>query len=323
MGSLVPVVQLVASRLVRLVGVLLLVSVLAFLALRLTPGDPASLMIGPNSGRADLEEALARLRAEMRLDQPLPVQYLEWLKGIVTGDLGESNRSGVPVWSMIGHAAPVTAWLIGLSVLVAVPISIVLGLLGAAYRTRLGGRTVRLVATLALAAPAFWVGLVLIDVFSVRLGVLPSGGYVSPFEEPGEFLRHMVLPVAALSTFLIGTLTRYVYAEAIDVLRQPYIRTARASGLPEWLVLVRFAARNALIPLIAVTGIQMGALVGGAVLSEQVFGLPGLGQLILAGVLGRDYQVVQGAVVITTLAVVVVTALADITYRLVDPRLRA
>lgn len=312
----------VAVNIARLLGVLLLVSVLAFLALRLTPGDPAQLMIGPQAGSADVAQRLEQLRVDMGLDQPLPVQYGRWIGRLASGEFGESNRSGVPVLTLIGDAAPVTAWLVGLSVLVSVPLSIVLGMLAAAFHRRLPDRAIRLFLTLGLTTPAFWLGIILLNVFAVSMGWFPTSGYVSPLADPGGFLSHMALPVLALSLFLTGTLARYVYAEATEVLAQDYIRTARAMGIPERQVLLRFAARNALIPLIAVTGVQLAALVGGAVLVEQVFGLPGVGQLMLTGVLGRDYQIVQGAVMIATCAVLVITTLADVAYRVVDPRLK-
>lgn len=321
-ARIVAVLRLASGHVARLVGLLLLVSVLAFLALRLTPGDPAQLMIGPQAGRADVAQALERLREEMGLKDPLPAQYLRWLGRVATGEFGESNRSGVPVLSLIRDAAPVTAWLVGLSVLVSVPLSIVLGMLAAAFQGRPLDRVIRVFLTLGLTTPAFWLGIILLNVFAVGLGWFPTAGFVDPFADPIGFLRHIALPVAALSLFLTGTLARYVYAEATEVLSQDYIRTARAMGIPERQVILRFAARNALIPLIAITGVQLAALVGGAVLVEQVFGLPGVGQLMLNGVLGRDYQIVQGAVLLTTCAVLVITMLADLTYRLVDPRLR-
>ncbi|RIK07050.1 MAG: hypothetical protein DCC49_10750 [Acidobacteria bacterium] len=280
------------------------------------------MLLGPKSGRVDIEPALAELRSQMGLDRSLPVQYGIWTKRVVMGDFGASNRSGVPVREMVFEALPVTLWLIGLALVVALPISIFLGIVGAANERRAIGRVVRLIATISLATPAFWIGIILIEIFAVKLDWLPAGGYVSLLDSPVEFAEHMVLPVAALATFMIGVLTRYVYAEAIEVRRQPYIRTAHAEGLPGRVIELRFVARNALIPLIAVAGAQVGALIGGAVLSEQLFGLPGVGQLVLNGVLGRDYQVVQGTVLITTVFVLLITEVAEVAYRLVDPRLR-
>jgi peptide/nickel transport system permease protein len=305
----------------RLVLVLLLVSILVFLALRLTPGDPALLLLGPQAGRPDAAATLAALRESMGLDQPWPVQYWIWLSDILRGDLGESSRSGVPVLQLIAGAVPSTLWLIGLSVLVSVPLSILLGVTAAGRRNGVFGRIVRGSTTVAIALPGVWLGLLLIILFSVTLRWLPSGGYVDPFRDPGGFVSHLVLPVATLSVFLTGVLTRFVYAEAVDVLRQDYMRTSLAMGIPARKRLFVYATKNAVLPMITIVGVQIGALVGGAVLVEAVFGLGGLGQLLLSSVLNRDYQVVQSAVLLTTVVVLVTGFVADIVYRLVDPRI--
>lgn len=305
----------------RLVLVLLLVSILVFLALRLTPGDPALLLLGPQAGRPDAAATLAALRESMGLDQPWPVQYWIWLSDILRGDLGESSRSGVSVLQLIAGAVPSTLWLIGLSVLVSVPLSILLGVAAASRRNGVLGRLVRGSTTVAIAIPGVWLGLLLIILFSVTLRWLPSGGYVDPLRDLGGFLSHMVLPVATLSVFLTGVLTRFVYAEAVDVLRQDYMRTSLAMGIPARKRLFVYATKNAVLPMITIVGVQIGALVGGAVLVEAVFGLGGLGQLLLSSVLNRDYQVVQSAVLLTTVVVLVTGFLADIVYRLVDPRI--
>lgn len=305
----------------KLLVVLWLVSVLVFLALRLTPGDPAVLLLGPQAGRPDAAETLAQLRIEMGLDKPWVVQYGIWLGAILSGDLGESARSGVPVTSLIVGALPPTLWLIALSVVISVPLSIVAGT-WAAYRGRgWFANAVRASSTVAVAIPAVWLGLVLIIVFAVSLRWLPSGGYVPPAIDPGGFIRHMILPVATLSVFLTGVLTRFVFAEATDVFRQDYMRTALAMGLPTRRRVFAYAARNAVLPMITIVGVQIGALIGGAVLVEAVFGLGGLGQLLLSSVLNRDYLVVQSAVLLTTVVVLLVGYVADIVYRLVDPRI--
>jgi peptide/nickel transport system permease protein len=305
----------------RLVLVLLLVSILVFLALRLTPGDPALLLLGPQAGRPDAAATLAALRESMGLDQPWPVQYWIWLSDIVRGDLGVSSRSGVPVIQLILGAVPSTLWLIGLSVLVSVPLSILLGVTAASRRNGVLGRLVRGSTTVAIAIPGVWLGLLLIILFSVTLRWLPSGGYVDPLRDFGGFVSHLALPVATLSVFLTGVLTRFVYAEAVDVLRQDYMRTSLAMGIPGGKRLFVYATKNAVLPMITIVGVQIGALVGGAVLVEAVFGLGGLGQLLLSSVLNRDYQVVQSAVLLTTVVVLITGFIADVVYRLVDPRI--
>ncbi len=305
----------------RLALVLFLVSILVFLALRLTPGDPAILLLGPQAGRDDIAETLAALRVEMGLDQPWPVQYWLWLSDMLRGDFGESVRNGVPVVTLIGAAVPSTIWLIVLSVLVSVPLSIVLGVAAAARKGGILDNAVRGVTTVAIALPGVWFGLLLIILFSVTLRVLPAGGYVDPLTDLAGFLQHMILPVATLSVFLTGVLTRFVYAEATDVLRQDYMRTSAAMGIPARKRLFVYATKNAVLPMITIVGVQIGALIGGAVLVEAVFGLGGLGQLLLSSVLNRDYQVVQAAVLLTTVVVLIVGFLADLAYRLVDPRI--
>ncbi|GHD76572.1 peptide/nickel transport system permease protein [Salinibacterium amurskyense] len=305
----------------KLAVVLWFVSVFAFLALRLTPGDPAVLLLGPQAGRPDAAETLARLRTEMGLDQPWPVQYGIWLGDILRGDFGVSSRSGVAVVELVAGAVPPTLFLILGAVLIAVPLSIIFGMAAAYFRNGIVDRAVRLVTTLAIAIPAVWLGLFLIIIFSVTLDILPSGGFTSPFDDFGEFFIQMILPVTTLAIFLGGVLTRFVYAEASDVLRQDYMRTALAMGISTPRRVFVYAMRNAVTPMITIVGVQIGALVGGAVLVEAVFGLGGIGQLLLSSVLNRDYQVVQGAVLLTTIVVLLVGYLADLAYRLVDPRI--
>lgn len=311
----------IGFQVARLALVLFLVSILVFLALRLTPGDPAILLLGPQAGRDDVAETLAALRVQMGLDQPWPVQYWLWLSGLLRGDFGESVRNGVPVTTLISAAVPPTIWLIVLSVIVSVPLSILFGVAAASRRGGIVDRAVRAVTTVSIALPGVWFGLLLIIVFSVTLRTLPSGGYTDPLTDLGGFLQHMILPVATLSVFLTGVLTRFVYAEATDVLRQDYMRTSAAMGIPARKRLFVYATKNAVLPMITIVGVQIGALVGGAVLVEAVFGLGGLGQLLLSSVLNRDYQVVQGAVLLTTVVVLIVGFLADVAYRLVDPRI--
>jgi peptide/nickel transport system permease protein len=301
--------------------VLFAVSVIVFLALRLTPGDPALLLLGPQANRADNAQRLAALREEMGLDRSIVEQYGLWLSDILRGDLGESNRSGQSVLALVQGAAPVTLGLIGLAMLLAIPLSIVCGIAAARRRNGTVDRIIRFATTLCVATPSFWLGLLLIILLAVNLGWLPASGYVAATADPVEFVRHMALPVLTLAVYLVGVLTRFVYTEMADVLEQDHIRTTRAMGISERAVLYRYAARNALIPMVAVVALELGTLIGGAVLVEQVFGLPGLGQLLLNGVLGRDYGVVQGTVLVVTVAVLVINATADRVYRRIDPRI--
>ena len=309
-------------RLTRSLVVLLLVSLLAFLALRLSPGDPALLLMGPQAGRAGNEEKLEALREKMGLNEPIYVQYGIWISDMVQGDFGESNRSGREVLPVVLSRIPATAALVAASLAISIPISILLGIFAASRPDGFVDRLVRGGTTILLAIPGFWFGILLLVVFAVKLKWLPASGYAPPGEGLGEFFRHLALPSITLATFLVGIFTRFVYSETADVLQEDHVRTARAMGVPERQVLFKYAARNSLLPLVTVVGVEMGALIGGAVLVEQVFGWAGIGQLILQGVLDRDYQIVQGAVILVTLAVLVFNLVTDVVYRMVDPRVK-
>lgn len=306
----------------KLLIVLWFVSMIVFLALRLTPGDPAVLLLGPQAGRPDAEQTLAQLRADMGLDRSWVEQYLIWMGDLLTGNFGTSARSGTPVITLIIEALPPTLWLIAATLLVSVPLSIIFGMWAAYRKGTVVDKTISTATMLAIATPAVWLGLLLIILFSVTLGWLPSGGFTDPLEDPGRFARQMALPVATLSVYLTGVLTRFVYAEASDVFSQDYMRTSLAMGISARRRIFVYATRNALLPMITVVGVQTASLVGGAVLVEAVFGLGGLGQLLLSSVLNRDYFVVQGAVLLTTVVVLIVGYLADTAYQLIDPRIR-
>ena len=306
----------------RLALVLWLVSVITFLTLRMTPGDPALLLLGPQASRPDAAPLIAALHEKMGLDKSWLTQYGIWIRDVLTGNFGHSNYNDVEVTSLISKAVPSTIWLILLSVLVSVPISIFVGMRAAGHSNGVMDRFVRGTKMIFISLPGVWSGLLLIILFSVELKLLPSGGYIDPFEDPMNFLRHEVLPVATLSFYLIGVLTRFVYTEGLDVLRRDYMRTSKAMGLPERTRLYLYAQKNAILPLITMVGVQIGALVGGAVLVEAVFGLGGLGQLLLNSVFNRDYQVVQAAVLLTTAITLLLSFLSDIAYRLVDPRIK-
>ncbi len=308
---------------IRILLILWVVVTVVFITLRLTPGDPAELLLGPTAGRQDTAARLAEIRAAYGLDKPIPVQYAIFLGDVVTGDLGVSNRSQRPVLSMIAAAAPITIWLIVLSVSLAVPASILLGIFAAERRGGFRDKAIRATATLFIAIPSFWLGLLLLKWFASGLHWLPSRGFVPLLVSPVEFASHMFLPVLTLAIFLIGNFTRFVYTETADTLQQDYITVSRAMGLSRRNILFRFAAKNSLTPLIIVVGVEIGTLIGGAVIVEEVFGLPGLGRLLLSGVLSRDYPVVQGTVLVITLAVILINIVAERLYRLITPQANA
>jgi peptide/nickel transport system permease protein len=312
----------VGRRVLHAALLLWVVSIISFLALRLTPGDPAALLLGTAAGDKSNAALVTAIHHKLGLDHPIVVQYFFWLKQLLHGDFGNSNQSGSSVLHLVIGSAPATAWLIVLSIAVAVPVAIVLGMLAAFTKRATVSWFVRLVSGLAIATPGFWVGLLLIIVVCVHLNVRPSAGYVSPTNSFDEFVSHLVLPVATLSIYLIGTLTRFIYSEAIDAKSADYVRTAVAMGISVRRTRWVYVLRNALLPAITVVGVQVGVLVGGAVLVEQVFGLGGVGQLMLQGVLNRDYPVVQGAVLLATTVVIISTTAADLLRIAVDPRTR-
>lgn len=312
----------IAKRLGRALLLMWFVTVVTFLTLRLTPGDPAQLLLGPAAANADNSALVEQTRHTLGLDRSVFVQYGLWIGTVLRGDLGTSNQGGAPVLPAVVNAASPTVWLIVLSLLVAIPLSLFLGLTAARARSRWVDATVRHLSSLAMATPGFWIGLLLIIVFAVKLGVLPSTGYTPPQASIGGFLQHILLPVVTLSIYLIGMLIRFVHLEATAALASDFIRTATAMGISRRRTTWVYTLRNAVLPMITVVGVQMGVLVGGAVLVEQVFGLGGLGQLMLEGVLNRDYPTVQGAVLFTTAAVVLSTTLAEVIRFVVDPRIR-
>jgi len=306
----------------RVVAVIWLATTMVFFALRLTPGDPAVLLLGPQAGRPDSAQRLEEIRIEYGLNDSLATQYKIFITDLLSGDLGESNRNKQPVTQLLAQAAPVTLNLILLSMGAAIPIAAYLGIVAARHRGRTRDRLIRIGATLGIAVPSFWVGLILLNFFAVDRGWLPPSGYVSPTDDLWQNIRHLAMPVATLTLFLTGTLTRFVYTETADVLEQDYISVARAMGLRRREVLFRFAAKNSLTPLVIVVGVELGALLGGAALIEEVFGLPGVGRLLLNAVLGRDYPVVQGIVVVLTVLVILLNVAAEFVYRRLSPQAR-
>jgi len=313
----------VVRRLAETVAVVFIISVVVFTAIRLAPGDPAVLRMGREASLPQNKPRLEALRREMGLDKPIPVQYLIWIGGALRGDLGVSNRSAQPVLQMIGGRLPATLELLAAALVVGVGVSVPVGVLAARRRGSLLDRGAMALVAAGLAIPSFWLGLSLILLFSVALGWLPSSGYVPLAQDPLQNLRHLLLPAITLGVYLVATFTRFLRADLIDVLGQDYIRTARAKGLTEQQVMRRHALRNALIPFITVLGVEVGALMGGAVIIEQVFGWSGLGWLTLQAIFNRDYPLVQGAVLFITVALTLVNLLVDLAYAALNPRIRA
>ncbi len=305
-------------RLLQLIPTLFLVSVLIFLLQQLLPGDPALVMAGEEKDPAVIEQ----IRKQYRLDQPLPVQYGYWMAGVLRGDLGESMRIQQPVAELIAQKLPVTLQLAVMAMGFALLIGIPAGVISAVKRGTAWDTAANVVALGGLSTPNFWLGIMMIFLFSVTLGWLPASGYVSPTEDLGQSLATTVMPAFVLGSGIAAVLMRHTRSAMLQAMSADYVRTARAKGLLEHVVVLRHALRNALTPVITLGALEFGTLLSGAVLTEQVFSIPGFGKLIVDAVFNRDYAVVQGVVLVTATVYIVLNLLADILYVLANPRLR-
>jgi len=309
----------VVRRAAQIVPTLFFVSMLIFGLQQLLPGDPALVLAGEEHDPT----VVSYLREKLHLDQPLPVRYGYWIKGVLQGDLGESMRQQKPVLELILQKLPVTLELAFLAILIALAIGIPAGIISAVKRNTAWDYAANAVALWGLSTPNFWLGIMLILLFSVTLGWLPASGYVSPFEDLKANLASLIMPAFVLGNAIAAVLMRHTRSAMLQVLSSDYVRTARAKGLPEWRVVMQHALRNALIPVITLGALELGTLLSGAVLTEQVFTIPGFGKLIVDAVFNRDYSVVQGVVLFTATAYIVLNLVADVAYVLVNPRMRA
>ena len=308
----------IARRVATIVPTLVFVSMLIFGLQQLLPGDPAKVLAGEEQDPA----VIAHLRATMHLDQPLPVRYVYWVRGVLHGDLGESQRSQQPVTKLIAEKLPVTVELACLAIVIALAIGIPAGVVAAVKRGTSWDYGASVFALWGLSTPNFWLGIMLILLFSVTLGWLPASGYVSPFENLRANLAAMIMPAFVLGNAIAAVLMRHTRSAMLQVLSQEYVRTARAKGASEHAVILKHALRNALIPIITLGALEFGTLLSGAVLTEQVFTIPGFGKLIVDAVFNRDYAVVQGVVLVTATAYILLNFAADVAYAIVNPRIR-
>ncbi|WP_369056000.1 ABC transporter permease [Kineococcus terrestris] len=297
---------------------LVLASVVVFAAARALPGDPALAVAGEEADA----ETLAAVRADLGLDQPLWVQYARFARGLLSGDLGTSVRTGTPVTELIATTLPVTLWLATYAVAVAVVVGLALGVLAAVRRGTWVDQAVGGVSLLGLSVPSFWVGLLAILYLAVGLGWFPASGYVSPAEDPLRALHHLTLPALILGATTAAVVTRQTRASTLQQLGADHVRTARAKGAPRSAVLLRFALRNSLVVVVTLVGLQLGGLVSGAVVTERIFGLPGFGKLTLDAVFSRDYPVIQAVVLVVTVAYILINLVVDVLYTVLDPRIR-
>ncbi|WP_182056665.1 ABC transporter permease [Pantoea sp. ME81] len=310
--------ELIVKRLLLAIPTLLLVSIMVFALQKLLPGDPVLAMAGEERDPA----VIAQLRAEYHLDDPIPTQYFSWIGNALKGDLGMSLRTKEPVTSLIASKLPVTLELSLLAMVIALGIGISMGIIAAVCKDTWVDHTTNFVALSGISVPHFWLGILLILLFSVHLQWLPASGFVPISEDVAQNLKTLLLPALVLGTGLAATLMRHTRASMISVLKADYIRTARAKGLLAPKVVLKHAFRNALMPIVTLTTLLFGELLGGAVLTEQVFTLPGFGKMIVDAVFNRDYAVVQGVVLVVAIGFLLLNLLADVLYLLINPKMR-
>ncbi|MGP4043803.1 ABC transporter permease [Streptomyces sp. 2A115] len=306
------------QRIAVLLASLVVSSVLVFAFMAVLPGDPARVALGTSAS----DSAVAQLRGEFGLDRPLVAQYLSWVRGLVTFDPGNSYISHTPIGPQLADRLQVTLWLVGTGMVIACILAIPIGTLMAVRHRRPSGLILSALSQVGVAVPAFLAGILMITVFAVGLGWLPANGWTPPVEDPVLFLKQLVMPALALGVVQAAVLTRYVRSAVLDVLREDYLRTARAKGLRPTQALLRHGLRNAAVPVVTVLALQLATLLVGAVVIERVFVIPGLGSLLLDSVSNRDLIVVQDVVMIIALAVLLVNFLVDMVYLMIDPRLR-
>jgi peptide/nickel transport system permease protein len=309
------------KRLLLSVPTMIGVSIIIFMMVHLAPGGPVDVMLG---SQIATEEMVEQIRAEFNLDQPLYVQYFDWLVNSLQGDLGESwtVTSGTPVSELIVQRLPVTVELTIFSLLLAVTIGIPAGIISAVYQDQLADHAMRITALTGISIPNFWLGIMLIVLFAVRLQQpWAAGGWIPPSEGIVDNLLHILFPIIALGTAISALIARMMRSEMLDTLSQDYIRTARAMGISKWEVILKDAAKNAFIPVLTVIGFAIGGLMNGAVLTETVFSLPGIGTLLILAIDRRDYRVIQGIILFIAFIFVFANIFVDILYAYLDPRI--
>jgi peptide/nickel transport system permease protein len=308
----------VVRRLGESVVTFVLVTIVVFIGIRALPGDPARALAGEESD----PQTVAEIRHQFGLDQSVPVQYLRYVSNALQGDLGRSARTRLTVSESISHALPVTLQLATFAIAIAILIGIAAGVIAAVRRRRPAEWAANGVALLGLSVPTFWFGLMAVLVFSVAYPVLPASGFVSFFDNPYESFRHLLMPAIVLGSGLAAVIMRQTRSAMIEALSTDYVRTARAKGLGGGQVVVGHALRNSLIVVTTIVGLQLGVLISGAVVTEQIFVLPGFGKLTLDAVFTRDYPMIQGVVLVTATAYITINLLVDLLYSVIDPRVR-
>jgi peptide/nickel transport system permease protein len=310
--------RFIARRLLTLVPTVILAVTLIFLLMDVIPGDAALIILGQESA----PESLKILREKLGLDRPLHERYIIWLGRVFSGNLGNTLRTGESINALIVERLPVTLSLASFSLLVAVLMAIPLGIVSALKRDTSVDLFVSMAAFVGVSIPGFWLGMILLLVLSVWLGLLPSGGFVSPFVNPLEWIKHIIMPSTTLGLILGAFIARLMRSSLLEVMMQDYIITARAKGLSERIVIYKHALKNALIPVVTVIGIQFAALFGGSVIAEEIFSISGMGRLMYYAVLDRDYLLVQGCALVIVFIFVISNLIVDLAYMYLDPRVR-
>ena len=308
----------ILRRILATIPVMLIVAVLVFILLQIAPGDPADLLSNENTP----EEQVQKIRERMGLDRPIPVQLFFWLRNLLQGDLGNSVFSNKPVAGLLAQRAIPTVSLAVLIEIVAIGLGVPLGTIAAWKQGSLFDRAIMIFASLSFAVPGFFLGFIVIWVFALKVPILPAGGYVPPSEDLFTFFKHLILPSVAAGLIVMALITRMTRSSVLEVLREDYVRTARAKGLSENAVLIRHALKNAALPIITVIGLGLAGLLSGVVVIEQVFAIPGFGRLMVDGIVKRDYPIIQGAILVTAAIFVLVNLLIDASYALFDPKIR-
>jgi peptide/nickel transport system permease protein len=312
----------IARRLLQAVPVLLLLTFLVFSLQLMLPGDPVTELIGTSGGQALTPQQIAIYRKELRLDQPIPVQYAHWLSRVAQGDLGKSIKSQRPITTELRARIPVTLQLGLAALFLAIVVSFPLGVLAAVYSNTLLDRVITVVSIAGVSIPNFFLGILLIILFAVKLRWLPASGFTEITSDPVKAIRLLILPAFVLSAGGIGGLTRFIRSSLLEVLRTDYVRTARAKGLPGRRVVWIHALKNGMLPVATIVGLQIGFLLAGAVIVEQIFAIPGIGRFVIAGLSDKDFPVVQGCVLLIGTCVLLASLLTDLAYAVLDPRIR-
>lgn len=311
-------VAFIIQRLIQGIPVLFLITALVFTVTYFIPGDPAMVVLGQGAS----EEALEAVRERLDLDEPLPVRYVTWLGNVLQGDLGNSILSRQSVTTLIGRALPITLYLATFSMLIAVIVSVPLGTIAALKRNSWIDVFATTWAFIGVSIPGFWLAMMLVYIFGVRLQWVPLQGYIGPTENLGDSLKTMVLPAITLGVFLSGPLTRYLRSSILQTMSQEHVLVARAKGLNRRQVTTRHILRNSFIPFITVMGIQFGYLIGGAVVVENVFAIPGIGDLAVSAIGNRDFPLIQGITLVVAVGFLLINLLVDVCYAVLDPRIR-